>query len=423
MKQRITRIGKQPKVMISACIALVLLVGLVLLCTITGEKQNANAGENDGFMTDSASSEAPMEADATPLQQNHTDDSTAKEMQELFHKMVSEGGMYHLTVYQIVCDQNAAGLSNRPDLVSQYQLDTLFTEDVIQNALIYRLSEAYDTEYAVTYNRLCNEQAFPWEPLLLSPDCSYYIAKTVGSLEQTAVDYQEFISYFLEYDTQGKQCQVFFENGSICEILLIDPYKDIYFQNIRSDHYFYETYGTDEYYELAAAYEADVEHTVDQAGSEKELIEVYSGNVGDGGNGIVLIKSASGDVIWEIEAHTAHVGWNNIYLTELDGKEYLLELQIDSRHTYGGYSYYVYSLEQQLGVWDAPILFSGASYSYGTIEELENGNYAMWADAMNPYLENATLLLSTQDGVIRTEPVNEYEKYNKEALIKDILEN
>lgn len=455
MKQRITKIAKQPKVMIPASIALVLLVGLVLLCTITGKKQDAGSGESDAAIigvtsleaseesnttaTDTEASETSDEntttpsgsttsdpstgTETTPPEQDENHDSTVKETQAIFHQLVTEGGMYYLNVYQIICDKNADDLSDKPDIISQYQLDELLAKDTIPNTLIYRLAENYDTEYAVHYNQLCSQQEIAWERLLLAPDCHYYIAKTVGSLDKTEVDYEEFISYFLEYDTQGKKCQVFFENGYIHEIFLIDPYKDIVFLNIRNrDHYFYEEYGTEEYYELAATYEADVEHTVDHSGSEKEVIEVYSGDVGDGGNGIVLIKNASGEVIWEIEAHTVHVGWNNIYLTEVDGKEYLMELHIDCRHHYGGYSYYVYSLEQQTGVWDSPVHVSGAWYSYGSIEELKEGNYELWADAMNPYLEHATLLLSTQDGVIRTEPVNEYDKYNKEALVKDIIQ-
>lgn len=423
MKQRIRQIAKRPKVMIPACVLLVILAGLVLFCTITGTKQSADDAKQDTTVADTAASETSTGTETTNPEETQSQEPTAIEPEELFQLLKSEGGTEYLNINQIICDKNVDALSSREELVSQYQLDELLTADTVPNTLIYRLSETYNSDLSIQYNHMCDQQELSWERLELSPDCHYYIAKTVGSLEATEVDYEEFITYFLEYETPGKECQAFFQDGSICKITLLNPYEGIAFQHVQWDHFFYEHFGTDVYYKRKVSYEADVEHTVDHTGSSTEIIEVYTGDVGDGDSGMVLIKDTSGQVIWDIEAHTTRAGWNNIYLTEVNGKEYLLELRIEDRDGYGAYSYVVYSLEQILGTWDGTILLNGASFSYSSTEDLTGESYHLWADAMNPYLENATLLLSTQDGVIRTEPINEYEKYNKEALIQHILQN
>lgn len=192
---------------------------------------------------------------------------------------------------------------------------------------------------------------------------------------------------------------------------------------IAVDHWFYEEFGTEEFYKLAASYEANVCHTVDniEDAESKELIEVYTGNVGDGDSGFVLVN-VPGNTPFSIEAHTARAGWKNIYLMESSGKAYIFTLVIDIRDTYGAISYEVYSFEEQVGENLAVMPYACSEFSYEK-ESFSEEEFMLWAEEFEPFLSNATLLLSTQDGEIRTDSVNEFDKYNKEALLGQIREN
>lgn len=426
IKNRVRCIAGTHKNRILACIVVVLLAGLTFFCTVTGD-ESVNGGEN-GKTEDVISSETQEETtrreenggteeeenmyDTEPGEEEAMESLTPEQLSQMFHQLVTEGGICWLNVNQIILDANGDSLSE--EIREQYQIGM----EAAKAVLIYQLSEDL-LGYEWDYNEACENGEITWEKLMLSPDCRYYMAKSVGSLEKTEVTFDEFMEYFREYERPGKECQVFFADGYISEITLLNPYEGILFQNIGGSHFFYEEFGTEEFYGLAASYEADVEHTIDASGAEQEIIEVYTGNVGDGESGMVLVKNASGKCLWDAEAHVARASWNNIYLTNIDGEDYLFELQIDIRGDYGGLYYFVYSLESQASEWDAAVLLSGASFDYEK-NDFNEESYERWADAMNPYLENATLLLSTQNGEIRTEPVNEYEKYNQEALLQSI---
>ena len=85
--------------------------------------------------------------------------------------------------------------------------------------------------------------------------------------------------------------------------------------NTSHDHLLYETFGVDEFYSLQNTYEVCVNHDTDGSSSDYErndILEVYTGNVGDGDSGIVLIHSGDANEPYSIEAHTARAGWKSI---------------------------------------------------------------------------------------------------------------
>ena len=43
----------------------------------------------------------------------------------------------------------------------------------------------------------------------------------------------------------------------------------------------------------------------------------------------------------------------------------------------------------------------------------DDGYFREWMGSLTPYLEHSHLLLSTQEGELRTEPVSEAERYKK----------
>lgn len=59
---------------------------------------------------------------------------------------------------------------------------------------------------------------------------------------------------------------------------------------------------------------------------------------------------------------------------------------------------------------------SGSSFEWGDIYDYDDELFREWVSGMEYYLENSYLVLSTQDGEIRTERISEREKYCYETL-------
>lgn len=161
------------------------------------------------------------------------------------------------------------------------------------------------------------------------------------------------------------------------------------------------------YYSLDNTETADVS---DAPGTEQ--IQVYTGNVGDGQSGYVLIRDAEGSLLHAEWAHESRAGWNNIYLGEQDGVSYLMTLHVENREEYGSYGYQVYRLAADGAV--RQIAGSTLDWERGRYP-LQGRSFPAMGRQMSAYLENSHLLLSTQDGILRTEKVNEADRYDFDA--------
>ena len=165
-----------------------------------------------------------------------------------------------------------------------------------------------------------------------------------------------------------------------------------------------------------------IEHQIylDVGDSEgMERIEVYSGNIGDGDSGIVLYKSAEQEeqeklfaYLYSSGAHISRAGWNNIYLGYLDGNGFIMELHIEDRDDFGEYDYCVYRLSESGEVRQ----IAGSSFTFRQTIPYDDALFAEWTENLGRYLENSELILSTQDGELRTEMVSEADKYTYETL-------
>ncbi len=185
-----------------------------------------------------------------------------------------------------------------------------------------------------------------------------------------------------------------------------DDYRDL--ETLTGDENFLETY-----YSLDYTVEADV--------SEKpgtETVEVYTGNIGDGDSGLVVIKDQQGNYLSSEFAHRARAGWNNVYLGKMGAStgasEYLLTVQIEDRDTYGQYTYRMYRLDEN----GTKKYMVSTAFSFGGAQEFiyEDALFEDWTAPMEYYLKNSYLLLSTQDGELNTSHRSDAEKWNYETL-------
>lgn len=202
-----------------------------------------------------------------------------------------------------------------------------------------------------------------------------------------------------------------------------DGYLTVGMSGYNHDHSLYETFGVGGDYTLVASYEANLNHDESSMKvSTDELVEVYTGNVGDGDSGFVLFTSGEANDPYSIEAHVARAGWTSIYLIDTEVNDYLFELTMEIREGFGNLSYMVYHFGEQLGPKIPVVINDSVTYSYEG-DTFDEKAFEIWASGMENYLNDAKLLLSTQDGILRTEPSNDLELYNAKTILEQIEES
>ncbi len=456
IKKRVMRIANKPKTLLSVCGAVAFVAVLGLFCTITaGENTDSYENPEEAVSLENTASTFVSDTETTYIMDDNSWESSEVSAEDIAYieENISEGHVYEeeedmldIEDANIIDNTSSTYIRNLTDEELTEEFDkmllnteeyTILVESISRSAKVidrYRLNgNDYQLElsgltagmipweYEEQYMAAALEGRIDMEALAFAEDCKYYrnILFDSFGIEKEEISFDDFAQIF---EKTGSNCNIRLKDGRITEIVALTPYTGVAYAPLYIDHWFYEEFKTEEFYELKASYEADIYHVADASstGEEKEVLEVYTGNVGDGDSGYVLVN-VPGNKPFSIEAHTARAGWNNIYVTNIEGKDYILTLQIDYRDTYGAFTYNVYSFEEQTGEELAAIQLSGSIFSYDK-ESFSEEAFLLWADSMEQYLKNATLLLSTQEGEVRTEQVNEYEKYKKEALLSMIRE-
>lgn len=203
----------------------------------------------------------------------------------------------------------------------------------------------------------------------------------------------------------------YYVNGFSYERPVADMW-DSYAENAGGGVYITEEDILRKYYTLSGTETADIG---DGAGIEQ--IEVYTGNIGDGESGVVLFKDTDGYVLGTEFAHAARAGWNNVYIGDAEGINYILTVTIEDRDSYGYYGYQVYRLGEAGEIRQ----IAGSRFDFGGDNNLryDDEMFHDWADNLSYYLEHSHLVLSSQEGEIRTEKISEADKYNYETLKRE----
>lgn len=262
------------------------------------------------------------------------------------------------------------------------------------------------------------------EPVLVpafSNDCVFYVNREMDSIRFEEIDFDEFADLVTDGTAWlNVPVRCVFRDGLITEASLMSSYlgQGISYQTISSDGISWiedvckmEDNTLDEmlteFYKLIRTEEADVS---DMPGTER--IEIYLGNIGDGDSGVILIYDVNGNLLHIEDAHHARAGWNTAYVGELDGTSYLMSMHIEDREDYGEYQYQVF----RLGEAGTLRQIAGSDFQWGESIRYDDGLFHQWADKLESYLSGSHLLLTSQDGEMRTDAVSEADKYNYETL-------
>lgn len=267
---------------------------------------------------------------------------------------------------------------------------------------------------------------FPYDgdELAFAENCVFMVNYSMDKIDYREVSFDDFADLVqLASNALNPPCTLIFADDLIAEARLQSAWYHygISFDTFSPDAFLYdyllENEGEDAfetYYSLADTESMDISDC-----EGPETIEVYTGNIGDGDSGIVLFKNAAGELLFVQDAHSARAGWNNIYLGEKDGVPFIMNVYVEDRWDFGGYGYWVYRLDEQGGI--RQIAGSRFDFSLGSdTTQYDDDLFREWADGMTGWLEKSHLILSSQEGEIRTEKVSEADKYNYETLsLKD----
>jgi len=258
--------------------------------------------------------------------------------------------------------------------------------------------------------------------LAFTDSCAFLANEEKNSVRYEAVPFDTFAN-IVEAGAAciNVPCAVTFENNLIVQAVLDSSWYDtgISYQPFLRDTWYEDVQdilnmtgdeALNTYYTLARTEQADISES-----RGTETIEIYTGNIGDGDSGLVLFKSWDGEILYSEGAHAARAGWNNIYLGQMEGTDFLMTVHVEDRDSYGEYSYQVF----RLGAYGQIMQIAGSSFTFGDPFIYDDDLFHEWADDMSYYLEQSRLLLSTQDGEIRTDSISEAEKYNYETLRKE----
>ncbi|MCM1264071.1 MAG: M56 family metallopeptidase [Butyrivibrio sp.] len=255
--------------------------------------------------------------------------------------------------------------------------------------------------------------------LAFADDCRFLTNKKMNTLSYEETSFDEFADFAVElFAYLNPQMILTFEDGLITEAVVENYYgSGISFDMEYPEDYWYEDMQEitslsgeemlDTYYELESSWVADIGD-----GTGLEQIQVYTGNIGDGDSGFVFFNDAQGRLLCSLFAHRARAGWNNIYLGERGGVEFIMTMHVENRDNFGNYSYHVFRLAENGGI----KMIAGSSFEWGDNIPYDDELFREWAEDMNGYLADGQLLLSTQEGELNTEHVSEADKYNYETL-------
>ena len=319
--------------------------------------------------------------------------------------------------------QDGAGQENRVDRAADGSLQE---ESVTGTVYIRMLSE--EEPKAITSYVLYNDNGEPRtdtaeegaEPLVFAENCVYKVNTSMEIITYEEVSYEAFVDTLkMDEGLFSDFVRITLVDNVIVEAVQMSRYGEYgisYFEK-EPDHGYQDMLdiaGEDmleQYYTLAGAESFDV---ADSDGDEQ--IEIYTGNIGDGDSGLVLFRNADGSLLYTEFAHQARVGWNNVYLGEIDGTGFIMNVWIEDRDDYGQYSYCVYRLSAEGEI----LQIAGSAFEWGLRTEYSDELFQEWVESLTYYLESSCLILSSQEGELRTEQVSEADKYNYETLnLKD----
>ncbi len=110
----------------------------------------------------------------------------------------------------------------------------------------------------------------------------------------------------------------------------------------------------------------------------------------------LLVKDAGGNQIWSAGLNLSHAGWDQLFLTRLEGKHYLLRYNPAMFQGYCTYTFALFLPER--GSQEQVIRTGTLEFDINGTAELDPGKMIDFAHEINALLKESTLLISSDGG-------------------------
>lgn len=270
--------------------------------------------------------------------------------------------------------------------------------------------------------------------LQMVQNCKFYVNNSMEKIDYKEVDFDTFTKLINE-TVSGEErshllaldCHVTMKDGWVTEVSVDNPWWDYGIDLYRKRPAFVAPYSEhwpegelpkEEIQKLLnESFTLETEEEADISDAEgMETVQTYKladkSLVSAVDDAMVLFRDANGELLYVETASETRVGWNNVYVGEADGVDFIMTMHHENREFIGEYSYAVFRLTENGDIQQ----MAGAYFEWGNPFTYDDELFKEWTAGLEYYLENSHLVLSTQNGEINLEKVSEADRYNYETL-------
>lgn len=116
------------------------------------------------------------------------------------------------------------------------------------------------------------------------------------------------------------------------------------------------------------------------------------------------LKRPDGSLLWSQEAGLYHAGWTSVFSLKLDGQDYLLRYTPAVGQSYYAYAYQLFSLDstgKKMMLQENSVEFD-MMFDSEMHHSFDPAAIAAFLEEVHGYLDNSTLLLTTEGSQFRT---------------------
>lgn len=237
--------------------------------------------------------------------------------------------------------------------------------------------------------------------LAFADNCVYKINYEMDKIKYTETDFDTFAD-LINKDLYGnKCCKLFFTDGLIVEADLLNGnyYNGISYSEKPTDLW-YEEFIEKELYKSYIKTEQVQADVSDAEGME--TIEVYTDKKGSNANiGMILVKNSQGEAIYseKIDIRASGLAKESINTGTINGKDFLMDVCMEDKVTYGSYIYHVFRLDENGGI----LQIAGSEFEFYTEKKaFPEKAFRKWTKKIDYYFKDTRFLTGRQEGKILT---------------------
>lgn len=238
--------------------------------------------------------------------------------------------------------------------------------------------------------------------LAFADNCIYKVNYEMDKIKYTETDFDTFAD-LINKDLYGnKFCRLYFTDGLVVEADLINGnyYNGISYSGKSYNQTWHEEVVEKELYKSYIKTE-QVQADVSEA-EGMETIEIYTDKKGrDASIGMILVKNSQGKILYSenIDTGVAGLAKESINTGTTGGKDFLMDVCMEDKDTYGSYIYHLFRLDENGGI----LQIAGSEFEFNTEHKaFPEKTFRKWTKKIDYYFKSTRFLIGRQGEKILT---------------------